>query len=65
MNFQQALDALISRDENNIDEARSIVTRTVADVLGISYSSDEAVSLGDWIAAGEFSGSETPESIAA
>jgi hypothetical protein len=65
MNFQQALNALISRDKNEIDEARTVVTRAVADALDISYSSDEAASLGDWIAAGEFGGSETAESIAA
>ncbi len=65
MNFSTAITALIARDEQIIDEARTVVTRAVCDELDISYRSSEAADLGDWLAAGEYSGRETPASLAA
>lgn len=62
MTFQEAIQILINRDEDQIDEARSVVTRAV---LAIVSGSDDDGALGDWIANGEYTGNETPESIAA
>lgn len=44
-----------------IDSARSVVTRAVLSVVG---GRDDDGALGDWIASGDFSGNETPQSIA-
>lgn len=51
--------------EYELDRARTVIARAVCDALGITYASDEAVRLCDWLAAGDYSGLETPESIAA
>jgi len=61
MTFQEAIAILISRDEDQIDDARSIVTRAVLDIVG---GRDDDGRLGDWIAAGDYYGDETPELIA-
>lgn len=65
MTFQQALAALHDRDQDLIDEARTVVIRAVCDEIGIVYAAQEAELLGDWIAAVEYSGAETPASLAA
>lgn len=61
MNFQDAITILATRS-GDIDEARSVVTRAVLEIVG---GRDDDGALGDWIAAGEYSGNETAESIAA
>jgi len=45
-----------------IDQARTVVTRAVLAVVG---GRDDDGRLGDWIAAGDYTGNETAESIAA
>jgi hypothetical protein len=63
MEFNQAIAILAQGSKHDqIDEARSVVTRAVLEIVG---GRDDDGALGDWIAAGEFSGSETAESIAA
>ena len=69
MNFQNAIQVLAQGRgidptvewDAQIDEARSVVTRAVLAIIG---GRDDNGALSDWIAAGEFSGAETPESIA-
>lgn len=61
MNFQDAITILATRS-GDIDEARSVVTRAVLEIVG---GRDDDGALGDWIAAGEYSGNETAQSIAA
>lgn len=71
MDFTQAIHVLRQYGydragyENDVDSARTVVTRAVCDALGISWHSDEAGDLGDWVSDGAYSGDETPESLAA
>jgi len=70
MTFQEAINTLAQGRgtdptiewDAQIDEARSVVTRAVLDIVG---GRDDDGALGDWIAAGDFSGDETANSIAA
>ena len=70
MTFQEAINVLAQGRgidptvewDAAIDEALTIVTRAVLYIVG---GRDDNGELGDWIAAGNFTGSETAESIAA
>lgn len=61
MTWSEAVAVLASR-EGDLDEARHVVTRDLCDALG---RDDSDGALGDWLAAGAWSGSETLTQIVA
>lgn len=64
MTFQQALDILVNGTEDS-DLKYEAVLAIESEVTGISKYGDEDGSLQDWISAGQFKLTDTPESIAA
>jgi hypothetical protein len=60
MEFNKAISILKTGDGNDVDEARHVVTVEVAE-----HCTKSTDNLGDWIANGSYTGSETPQSIAA
>lgn len=59
--FNQAINEMANGNNDNL----SVIARAVCDELHISYASDEAERLGDWLAMGAYYGNETPATIAA
>lgn len=62
MTFAAAL-AILDAESGDIDSARWVVANDVSSFAIIDE--DNFDGFGDWIAAGEYTGGETPESIAA
>lgn len=63
MTFQQALEIMVNTP--NADNAYDAIQTIEAAVLAVSEYGDPDSSLQDWIAAGQYKMSDTPESIAA
>lgn len=64
MTFQQALDIMVNGTEDS-DLRYDAVLVIESEVAGISKYDDPDSSLQDWISAGQFKLTDTPESIAA
>lgn len=63
MTYEQALDIMVNGTDDSDKRYEAVQTIELA-VLSVSEYGDPDSSLQDWIAAGQFKSTDTPESIA-
>lgn len=64
MTFQQALEIMVNGTESS-DQSYQAIQVIESEVLAVSEYGDPDSSLQDWISAGQYKLTDTPESIAA